>query len=232
MAKKHKDKPQGSKPKHPIHTHNPKTGKPHSPAKQKKVKKILDKGKEKALVLLFLPFTALAHAFLKRRGIKPGKTPQEVIVQVYNETKKKNFGLADAPQDVFDYSLTGGELGIIDQMGFSENEFGFVPITPAMVTTVIQFLKTAFDAIKAKKAAGQPLSKDEQAISDMAPQIEKDLSELKDKAAAVDAQAQKEAEKEAEAGEGSISIAGMHFSPMMLLGILLLIVLLFVFLRK
>lgn len=237
MPTKHSKKSQsgsGSKPKHKlnIHTHNPKTGKPHSPKKAHKIKQIADKGKEKALILLFLPFMLPAELFLRRKGITPAKAPRERLIQVFNETKKKSFGLVDAPKDAFDYGYTEGEFGLIDDLGFTENEYGFIPVTPAMITTVIAFLKTIFDKIKEKKAKGETLTKEEQEVADMAPQIEKDLAEVKEKAAAVDAQAQAEAEKEAEKGEGGITIGGIHLSMPILMGILLLIVLLFFFMRK
>jgi hypothetical protein len=236
MAKKHAK---------PHHTHHPKTGKPHSKKKLHLLNKLKTAGTIAALMPMFLPFVPIAIIFLKRKGVKPSLKPKELLLQVYNETKKKSFGLATNPKDSFDYGYTEGEFGYLDELGYTENEYGFVAISATMIMGVISFLKTVFDKIKAKKEAaakaeaeGRPipddakLSPEEQKISDIAPQLEKELESAKEKAAEVDKQTQEAVAKEAAKPEGGISLGGMHLSIPMIIGVVLLVVLLFFFMGK
>lgn len=153
--------------------------------------KVANAGKKVASIALFLPLMPVAIVFLKRRGIKPEKDPEKLILQVYNEMSKKSFGLTEQG-DEFDFA--GGdvmEFGYADEV--EVESYGVVPITPQMIILVVQFLKTIFDAIKAKKAAKQPLSPDEQQMMDAAPAIEEALTEAQQAAGEVLAQSQAEA---------------------------------------
>ncbi len=141
-------------------------------------KNVLDKGKEAATLALFAPFAPLARTFLKRRGIAPASTLRALALQVHNERSKKSFGYGGG--DLFDYGQGGqDEFGELSHYGLEGDEGGQVaeqiPITPSMVQNIILFLKSIFDAIKKKKDAGEPLSADEQAIAEMAPQIDTNL---------------------------------------------------------
>lgn len=186
---------------------------------KKNASKIKEGAKLIALLHLFGPMAPLAAIFLKRRGIQPAKGIKEKIVQVFNESKKKSFGLVTGG-DVFDYGGTGDEEG--------PYEYGMVPITPGMITAVLSFLKGIFAKIKEKKQKGEALSPDEQAIADQAPAIEKGLDEAKAKATEVAEQGEAKAkELEAKAAAG-----GMSKQMKIGLAVLILIVLAFLFMRK
>lgn len=184
---------------------------------KKNASKIKEAAKLIALLHLFGPMAPLASIFLKRRGIQPAKGLKEKIVQVFNESKKKSFGLV-AGGDVFDYGGSGEEVG--------PYEYGMIPVTPGMVTAVLSFLKGIFSKIKEKKDKGEKLSPDEQAIADQAPAIEKGLAEAKEKATAVAEQG------EAKAKELEAKAAGMSTKMKIGLALLILIVLAFLFMRR
>ncbi|TAJ75202.1 MAG: hypothetical protein EPO42_14195 [Gallionellaceae bacterium] len=143
-------------------------------------KKVANAGKKVATVALFLPFMPLALIFLKRRGIKPSKKPDEIITQVHNEMSKKSFGLVPGG-DSFEYAADVHEFGYADEA----ESYGIVPVTPGMVMAVIGFLKSIFQSIKAKRAKGEALSADEQEILNQAPEIEQNLTEAKQLASEV-----------------------------------------------
>lgn len=139
--------------------------------------KALNTVKEAAIFTAFIPLMPLAILYLKRRGITGLKKPSDVVKAVYQEMKKKSYGM-EGPADLFDYSF--------EDFGYSLEEFGLTKaedygfaVTPEMVTAVIQFLKGIFDSIKKKKESGEKLSPDEQAIAEQAQDIDAKLSEAK-----------------------------------------------------
>lgn len=179
----------------------------------------LQQAKEKAMLVLFAPFAVMARIFLQRRGIKPADNLRDLVIQVYNEKNKNSFGLSDVASDAFDYYSDPDEQGVIDVLTAQDSfNYGLIPITPEMVSIVIQFLKGVFDTIKKKKAAGVALSPDEQKIADEAPQLEADLDAAKKGAAEINDKA------EAEVSGG--------FNWKMILGLVLLLVLIIWFIRK
>lgn len=135
--------------------------------------------KEGALLTAFMPLMPIAIIYLKRRGITGLKKPSDVIKAVYQEMKKKSYGL-NGPQDVFDYSVEdfGWSLDSFSVIDKQAESYGFT-ITPEMITAVIQFLKSIFDKIKEKKQKGEPLSEDEQSIDSQAAQIDTELTNAK-----------------------------------------------------
>lgn len=150
-----------------------------------KAKKVIDKGKDAAMMALFIPFAPLARIFLKRRGVAPAKDLRALALQVHNERTKKSFGLVPGG-DAFDYGLTTAEeFGYLDGLGVEHANFGFIPVTPDMIMGVISFLKSVFQTIKDKKARGEKLSADEQAIADQADSIEAALGAAKDQAGSI-----------------------------------------------
>lgn len=137
--------------------------------------------KEAALFTAFLPLRPIAVVYLKRRGhnVNLLTKPSELIRLVYEEMRKKSYGL-DGPQDVFDYSIEdfGWSLDSFSAIDKQAESSGFTP-TPEMITAVIQFLKSIFDKIKEKKQNGEPLSEDEKSIDSQAAQIDAELTKSK-----------------------------------------------------
>lgn len=135
--------------------------------------------KEGALLTAFMPLMPIAIIYLKRRGVTGLKRPSDVIKAVYQEMKKKSYGL-NGPQDVFDYSIEdfGWSLDSFSAIDKQAESNGFTP-TPEMITAVIQFLKSIFDKIKEKKQNGEPLSEDEKSIDSQAAQIDAELTNAK-----------------------------------------------------
>jgi flagellar biosynthesis/type III secretory pathway protein FliH len=100
---------------------------------------------------------------------------------------------------------------------------------------VIQFLKGIFDTIKAKKAASQPLTADEQTILDKGPEIEKELSAAKDAAAEALAESQKAAaEIENKGANDALDVLNGEGGSKMkwILIIVVVIVILYLFLKR
>jgi hypothetical protein len=173
------------------------------------VKTVQAKGQEAGAIALFAPFAPLARIFLTRRGVTPAKDLKALALQVHNEKGKRSFGLVGS--DAFDYGYTTpDEIGEYERAsGVLPELFGAVPpISPEIIISVIQFLKGIFDQIKAKKAAKQPLSKDEQAVADAAPQIEKALEDAKVTAQGIVDDANKEAAGIAKDGKDEITGGG------------------------
>jgi predicted PurR-regulated permease PerM len=194
-------------------------------------KKVVQVGQKVATLSLFLPMIPIALVFLKTRGIKPAKKPEDILAQVYNEISKKSFGYADH-SDSFGFVSDENEQGYVE-----ENEsYGFV-VTAAMVIAVIGFLKAIFEKIKAKKAAKQALSADEQEIMDQAPEIEAGLTEAKEVAGSVldDAEAQAAA-IEQKGVKDSMDILSGNTGNAMKIGLVILVILVllyfFVFKKK
>lgn len=135
--------------------------------------------KEGALLTAFMPLMPIAIIYLKRRGVTGLKKPSDVIKAVYQEMKKKSYGL-NGPQDVFDYSIEdfGWSLDSFSAIDKQAESYGFT-LTPEMITAVIQFLKSIFDKIKEKKQKGEQLSEDEQNIDAQAAQIDAELTQAK-----------------------------------------------------
>ncbi|MCX7928986.1 MAG: hypothetical protein N2558_04905 [Patescibacteria group bacterium] len=174
--------------------------------------------KEAALLTAFMPLMPIALIYLKRRGITGLKKPSDIVRAVYQEMKKKSFG-ADGIRDVFDYSLE--DFGYsLEQFGLvaESEEYGAIPVTPEMITAVIQFLKGIFDSIKKKKERGEPLSEDEKAIDSQAEKINQQLTEAKNAAQELLA-----AEKKSGSDNKKYLIIGV---------VALLLILIFIFLFK
>lgn len=172
-----------------------------------KAEDILKNGQEKALLVLFAPFTIVAKTFLKSRGVAPASDPKVLVRQVFDNMPKRGFGF-DAPAAGTGGAGAGGEGG----SNFT--------ITPDMVTVVIQFLNTIFKSIKEKKANGEKLSDDEQKIMNAADQIENAIKEAKEEALNIE----KDSESEASAVKG--------FDWKIVIGVLLLLLLFIFLIRK
>lgn len=195
-----------------------------------KIKKKAQATKVKAMKVLFRPFVPIAKTFLKRRGITPSNDIDTLIKQMFNEQTKKSFAYAPEdfePEDVFDYGYLEGEAGMVEQLAAQYGLNGTdvaaaggsavitastgVPVSPEMIKAVIDLLKNTLDKIKKKKANGEPLSADEQAIAGQIESIESDLDDAKKKAADISDE--------------------KKFNPMIILAILVLVVL-FIFFRS
>ncbi len=163
-----------------------------------KAKAILDRGKEASMLVLFRPFSVVAKKFLQRRGVAPANSDRGLVMQMFKESRKKNYGLTDGrEQDSFDLVLEIDE-SLTEKYGLaSEGGEGGgtdIQITPGMIQSIIVFLTTIFQQIKQKKESGKALSADEQAIADLAPEIEQAVEVGKVEAAAIDEESKAQAE--------------------------------------
>lgn len=166
-------------------------------------KKVIKGGQEAAAIALFIPFIPIATVFLKRRGVKPSADPRTMILQVKNEMSKKSFGYGGG--DSFDYGMTeAGEYGEMDltteSYGLTDKALLALKLSAPMVIGIIGFLKQIFENIKAKKAKGEKLSADEQAVIDNAAKISEELEKAKAKADELLQNSKEEAEEIVKAG--------------------------------
>lgn len=179
-----------------------------------------------ASLTVFIPMIPVAKIFLKKNNIVPASKNDEILLQVYNLMNKKNFGYASEPDsfDIVHAAYQNGSGGV--------ESFGLIPITPEMILMVVQFLKSVFDTIKAKKAAKQALTPDEQAVMDKAPEIESALADAQASAAATLAAADEKAKKiEQDGADSALNIlgGGMTTGKILLIIALVLLILFFVF---
>lgn len=188
-------------------------------------KKVVNGADKAASIVLFAPLRPLAVIFLKRKGITPGKTNEEIIAQVYNQISKKSFGYAGP--DLFDFEADPSEADSFT--------YGFA-LTSEIVVSVITFLSTIFASIKAKKASGEPLSKEESDVLDNAPAIEKGLSDAAAAAKEIVGDAAVKADEIQEKGAadalGIISGEGGMSKGLIITIVLVIIVLIYFFMRK
>jgi len=139
------------------------------------VNAVKDDAKIASLLLLFMPMVPLAVLFLKRKGVTPATTPKALLMQVYNEMSKNNFGLTSSSKDAFDY-VSVKKSGFFAEFGLTESEAASL-ITPDQIELVLKFLRTILDTIKRKKETGAPLSPEETAAASLIPTIDAEYKE-------------------------------------------------------
>lgn len=176
------------------------------------VKTVVQKGENAAAVALFIPFVPLAQIYLRRRGITPAKTPKGLLVQV-KQQKGKGAG--------YGYIGVGDSFDVVDtrdSRGYGLDDAGGADISPeaadsstspvsaSMVMEMIQFLKSIFDSIKKKKDSGQTLTPDEQAIADMAPTIDQNVTQATQQANTIIDQSQVAAANIAQQGTNAAAV--------------------------
>lgn len=196
---------------------------------REKAARMIIKGREAAALALFGPFAPIAQKYVQRRGIAPAKTSRGLVKQVFAISRAKHFGLADdAIPDAFDVRMDDNSIqsfGLVDEAGANldgaaaDAEGG--EVSPIMIQGVIQFLISIFQAIKAKQAAGQPLSEDEKKVADLASKIDEAVSDSKEIAEGVDAESENEA--------GNL-LSGFDWKKA--LAVILLLVLVFFLIRR
>jgi hypothetical protein len=187
-------------------------------------KNVVKGGEKIASIALFIPVRTIGILFLKRNNIKPGKSNEEIINQIFTQINKRSFGFV-GETDLFDFEVDENERGTFTY-GFS--------VTPEMIMVVVQFLTTIFAGIKKKKENNEELSKDEQEIFDKREEIEKSLADAAADAKEIVNDAEEKADKIQENGAAqAIGILSGKGSGMNIaLIVVVIIVIVIIFLRK